>query len=101
MNRKSVQYWPMVGLLALGTTAFAGGPLRASDGNTSGWSLMTPQERVAHQARIRSFKTLAACRAYQAEHHQLMLARAQSKGETLHLSGRDFCAHLPADSAPR
>ena len=100
MNTKTAPYLLLLGLLALGSTAFARGPFRASDGNTSGWSFMTQEERVAHQAKIRSFKTFADCREYQVAHHKLMLERAQAKGQTLHASGRDFCAHLSTDYAP-
>ena len=87
----------MVWLLVMNATALARGPLRASEGNTSGWHLMSQQERIEHQTKIRSFKTLEACRAYQAEHHQLMLARAQAQGQPLRLNRRDFCVHLSAD----
>ncbi|BCO25268.1 hypothetical protein MIZ03_0128 [Rhodoferax lithotrophicus] len=99
MKAKSARCWMMVWLLVASTTALARGPLRASEGNTSGWHLMSAQERIDHQSKIRSFKTLEACRAYQAEHHQLMLARAQSQGQPLRLNHRDFCAHLSADKA--
>lgn len=85
----------------MAATASARGPLRASEGNTSGWHLMSQQERIEHQAKIRSFKTLEACRAYQAEHHQLMLMRAQAQGLPLRPNRHDFCAHLPADTVGR
>lgn len=88
----------MVWLLVISAPALARGPLRASEGNTSGWYLMSQQERIEHQTKIRSFKTLEACRAYQDEHHQLMLARAQAQGQPLRLNHRDFCAHLSTDN---
>lgn len=91
----------MVCLLVVSATASARGPLRASEGNTSGWHLMSQQERIEHQSKIRSFKTLETCRAYQAEHHQLMLTRAQAQGLPLSPNKRDFCAHLPADNMSR
>lgn len=100
MNVKSARPVLLWGLLLLcSATVCARGPLRASDANTSGWDLMTPQERLAHQTRIRGFKTLEDCRSYQAEHHQAMLLRAQAQGVALNPKGRDFCVHLPADTA--
>lgn len=91
----------MAWLLIMAASASARGPVRASEGNTSGWHLMSPQERIEHQSKIRSFKTLEACRAYQAEHHQLMLTRAQAQGLPLRPHRHDFCAHLPADTVGR
>jgi len=84
--------------LALAGSALARGPWRASEENTRGWHLMTPEERIAHQAQIRGFKTHDECRAYQVEHHRLMEARAREQGRPLPGGRRDFCAHLrPAD----
>lgn len=74
--------------LALATTLAAGptlarGPWGANSGNTWGWQLMTPQERVEHQNKMRSFTTYDECKAYQEAHHQAMEARAKEKGVTL------------------
>lgn len=71
------------------------GPWRAGEHNTNGWALMSPQERLAHQATVRGFTAWADCRAYQARHHALMEARARERGVTL-TAGRDICAHLKA-----
>ena len=101
MKAKSTRTLLMVCLLVISTSVLARGPLRASEGNTSGWHLMSPQERIEHQTKIRSFKTLEACRAYQGEHHQLMQTRAQAQGRPLQANRRDFCAHLPAANAVR
>ena len=81
-------------LLVLASSAFSRGPWRASDGNTSGWSFMSPEERVEHQARIRSFKTWDECHNYRLEHHRLMEARARERGMSLAPSRRDICEHL-------
>jgi len=80
--------------LTLAQAAFARGPWRASESNTSGWQLMSPQERIEHQARIRGFSDYEACRAYQLEHHRLMEARAQERGVQLRPGRRDVCEHL-------
>ncbi len=81
------------------TDAEARGPWRAGEGNTRGWQLMTPEERVEHQARIRSFTSLAQCEAYREEHHRQMEQRARERGVSLRGGGRDFCAHLRSDGA--
>lgn len=88
-------------LLALATTAQARGPVRASEGNTRGWQLMTPEERVEHQATIRSFKTYEECHNYQAAHHQRMAERARQRGLDLPPGRRDICAHLQPANDPR
>lgn len=76
--------------LALTTVLAAGsvwaqGPGRwtADNGNTQGWSLMTPEERTEHQNKMHSFKTYDECKAYQETHHNAMEARAKEKGVTL------------------
>lgn len=81
-------------LLAVACAAEARGPWRASEDNTRGWQFMTPAERLEHQARVRSFKTLDECRAYQQEHHRLMEQRAKEQGLAMPSGGRDICEHL-------
>ncbi|MDZ7622204.1 MAG: hypothetical protein U5O69_07440 [Candidatus Competibacteraceae bacterium] len=71
------------GLTAASVWAQGPGRWAADDGNTRGWSLMTPQERTEHQNKMRSFTTYDACKAYQEAHHQAMEARAKEKGVTL------------------
>lgn len=79
-----------------------GGPMGAmrgyhwSDQTSPGWSMMTPQERQAHRARMASFKTYGDCRAYLDEHHQAMVARAQARGRTMPAAPPyDPCNGLP------
>jgi len=89
-----------LGLLLIGN-ASARGPWRASEANTRGWQLMSPEERVEHQSRIRSFTTLDECRSYQLSHHQLMEERARQRGMALPGGGQDICEHLkPAKPKP-
>jgi hypothetical protein len=76
------------------------GPWRANEGNTRGWMLMSPAERIEHQAKIRSFTEYDECHAYQLAHHRLMRERAARKELTLPEHGRDFCAHLKQASGP-
>lgn len=87
--------------LAFAGSASARGPWRASEGNTTGWHLMSPEERIEHQARIRGFKNYEDCRAYQLKHHQLMAARASEQGLQLPVKGRDFCEHLRSQASNR
>jgi len=70
------------------------GPWRANEGNTPGWALMTPEERVEHQATVREFTSYDACRSYQIAHHRLMEERAQQRGLPPPGGGHDFCARL-------
>jgi len=90
-------------LLVLGLTqgqAQARGPWRSTEDNTRGWHYMSPEERIEHQARIRSFNSYEACQAYREQHHRLMEARARREGKALAGGGRDFCAHLKGGSPP-
>ncbi|WP_322515673.1 hypothetical protein SR870_22285 [Rhodopseudomonas palustris] len=69
-------------------------PWRADEGNTRGWMLMSPQERIAHQARVRGFTDYDSCEAYRAEHHALMVQRARERGLDLPGGHWDFCSRL-------
>lgn len=86
----------MINALALvpWATPAQAAPWRADEGNTRGWMLMSPQERIEHQGRVRSFTDYNACEAYRAEHHALMVQRARERGLDLPHGGRDFCDHL-------
>lgn len=87
--------------LAFSGSASARGPWRASEGNTTGWHLMSPEERIEHQAKIRGFKNYEDCHAYQLEHHKLMAARASEQGLQLPVKSRDFCEHLRPQASDR
>ena len=88
-----------IGVL-LAFTVEARGPWRASETNTRGWELMTPEERIEHQSKIRGFATLDECRKYQLSHHQLMEERTRQRGMALPGGGRDICEHLKPGKAP-
>lgn len=88
-------------LLGANGMAQAAGPWRANEENTRGWMLMSPEERIEHQAKIRSFSNYDDCHAYQAAHHRLMQERAARLGLTLPEHGRDACAHLRPPSEPQ
>lgn len=81
-------------LLTLALPVSARGPWRASEENTRGWQLMSPEERIAHQSKVRGFASLDECRTYQLAHHQQMAERARQQGIALPRDGQDICAHL-------
>ena len=63
---------------------------------TPGWSMMTPQERKAHQDKMRGMGNADECKTYMDEHHRQMADRAKEKGVTLPAKPRrDACAGLP------
>jgi hypothetical protein len=71
-----------------------GAAARWGAADTPGWSLMTRQERLVHRDRMRAAKTYETCTAYQAQHHEEMVARAKTRGQTLASPQRDACAGL-------
>lgn len=86
-------------LFAWPAWGYTRGPWRASEGNTQGWRLMSPEERIEHQARVRSFRTYEECQTYRVEHHRQMEARAKALGLDLVGGREDICDHL-RDAAP-
>ena len=80
--------------LALISSAWAAGPWHAVGQNTSGWQFMTPDERIEHQRRMRSFKTYEECSAYQSEHHARMAERARQGGVILERKTESACEQL-------
>lgn len=53
---------------------------RAGADNTYGWSMMTPQEREAHQTMMMDMKSPGECKAYMDKQHQEMVDRAKQRG---------------------
>jgi len=74
----------------------AAGPWHAAEQNTTGWSFMTPDERVEHQRVMRGFRTYEECRAYQEAHHTRMAARAKQAGQILVPNATSGCEQLRA-----
>lgn len=70
------------------------GMARAGAGITPGWSLMTQQERDEHRTKMLGMKTYDECKAYQAQHHEQMVARAKERGKAMPVPRRDPCAGL-------
>ena len=101
MRRSVSRALAAVMLFAWGACALARGPWRAEEENTQGWRLMSPEERIEHQAKVRSFRTYEECQAYRVEHHREMEARAKALGVKLGPGREDLCNRLaPRDAAP-
>ena len=79
-----------------GMGKMGGRGMRFNQDNVSGWSLMTPEERSAQQAKMRSSKTYAECKALQAEHRVSMAARAKEKGVSLPSPRQNGCDRMQA-----
>lgn len=89
--------------LSLAAGAFAQGPgpggkaqsWRFGAGNTPGWALMSPEERVEHRNKMMSFQTHDECRIYVDGHHKLMEARAREQGKTVPATPRsNLCERM-------
>ena len=65
-------------------------------GPGAGLELMTPEERAAHRAQMRSLKTLDQCNAYLADHRAAMAERAKEKGVTLPEPRGNACERMQA-----
>lgn len=86
MMTAGAQAQPGPGMGGMGPGMGGGGPgagWRAGQGNTPGFALMSQQERIDHQNRMRSMRSYDECVAYVGEHHALMATRAQEKGIAL------------------
>ena len=64
--------------------------------NIAGWSLMTPAERTARQAKMGTVKTYDECKALQDEQHKTMEARAAEKGVKLPAPRQNGCDRMKA-----
>lgn len=73
-----------------------GGRFAFDQNNTVGWTLMTQEERAAHQQQMWSFKNYDECKTYQQRHHDEMLARAQAQGKILPTPRGNACDRMQA-----
>ena len=69
---------------------------------TPGWSLMTPEERTAHQQQMQAVKGYEECTTLRDQHREQMAARAKEKGlaKPPATPRRDACAALKPKPAP-
>lgn len=68
----------------------------ANKDNTSGWALMSTEERAAHRDKMQGAKTYDECKATQEEHHKAMEVRAKEKGATLPAPRSNGCERMKA-----
>lgn len=87
--------------LALPSPASAAGPWRAHEGNSPGWRLLTPAERVEHQRRLRGIDSVADCRRYLVQHHTLLAERARRAGQAWAPRSPDTCDQLQQEGRLR
>lgn len=80
----------------MGPGGRGGRGMRFNQNNMAGWSLMTPEERTAQQTKMRAAGSLAECQAMQAEHRNVMEARAKEKGMTLPAPRQNGCQRMQA-----
>ena len=64
--------------------------------NTTGWALMTADERTAHRQKMWSARSYEECKAYQDEHHKAMEAKAKELGKTLPAPRSNACDRMKA-----
>ena len=87
---------------ALGCDGARGPGMQGPGGHadTSGWDLMSPQERRAYRERMASFRSYDDCQAYREAFRQNMAQRAKARGQELPPAPRgDGCAALKAKPA--
>ncbi|MDD3327197.1 MAG: hypothetical protein PHW25_08960 [Zoogloea sp.] len=66
--------------------------------NSPGYGLMSPDERAAHQSRLRGMQSREECLAYLQDHHAQMGERAKAQGKTLPAPRMRLCDRLPPAS---
>lgn len=80
--------------LAQGQGKGPGGGYGFNQDNTSGWSLMTEEERSEHRKKMHSVKTYDECVAVRGEHIKLMAERAAARNQTLRGPKMDACEQM-------
>jgi hypothetical protein len=83
-------------LLTAAAEAWAEGPWRADASNTAGWLSMSPTERVEHQRRMRGFRSLGECAAYQDAQHRRWREHGKRAEAPRSEVPADGCAQLRA-----
>lgn len=77
-----------------GPGKMGGRGMRFNQNNTPGWTMMTAEERIAHQTQMRSVGSYAECKQVQSEHRVAMEARAKEKGVTLPMGRQNGCDRM-------
>lgn len=103
MNYRSLAGVVLASALALPAMAQPSGAgcckgMRSGPDNTPGWSMMSPQERKDHHAKIEGLKSGEECKAYMTEHHAQMAQRAKERGVKMGEPRHSMC--MPMKDAP-
>jgi len=85
-----------MGGMGMGGMGMGGGPGMRFAQNNGVWSLMTPEERIANQNKMRAVKTYDECKLVQTEQRTLMESRAKEKGLNLPTPRQDGCDNMKA-----
>ena len=72
---------------------------RFNQDNVPGWTLMTSQERAAHQEAMQKLKTYDECKTYTAAFREKMEARAKEQGKSFRGPPNFVCDQLKASGA--
>lgn len=101
MKRTCFALIALLGTTIASTTFAQGGPgqggrFAIGNNNTPGWTLMTQEERTAHQQKMWAFKNYEECKAYQQEHHRTMDDRAKEQGKVLPVPRANACDRMQA-----
>lgn len=75
--------------------------MRMGPDNSAGWSMMTPQERQEHQAKVAGLKSMDDCKAYMSGHHAKMAERAKHRGAHLAEPRHSMCAPTQGAAPPK
>ncbi len=65
--------------------------MKFGSSNTSGWSMMSKEERKAHHDKMMSAKSMSECVALHDDHRKMMEQRAKDKNITLPQPKRNPC----------
>jgi TolA-binding protein len=99
---KSTTLAAVLAVAMAGPASAQGGPgagqggMRFSQTNTPGWTLMSAEERTAHQTKMRAVTSYDECKQLQEAQHQAMQARATEKGVTLNTPRQNSCERMKA-----
>lgn len=84
------------GMMGQGGMGGMGRNFNFDNTNTRGWTMMTPEEQVAHRQSMMSAKSYDDCREIQAQHYSAMAERAQAQGKTLAAPRQNACDRMRA-----
>lgn len=84
------------GMMGQGGMGGMGRNFNFDNTNTRGWTMMTPEEQVAHRQSMMSAKSYDECKEIQAQHYSAMAERAKAQGKTLAAPRQNACERMQA-----